>query len=129
MRSGRLWHPRLLEIIARLGHTETIVLADAGLPVPARIESVDLLWARGEPPLLPVFATVLAELEVEYITVAEEAKDPDLLGGIERALNGRHAVAVPHERLKELSREARAIVRTGECTPYANLVLHAGVAF
>jgi D-ribose pyranase len=129
VRSGTLWHPRLLEVIARLGHTETIVLADAGFPVPVGVETVDLLWSRGEPQLLPILAAVLAELEVERATIAAEAGDPALLAGVAHALAGRRVDCVPHERLKELSRGARAVVRTGECTPFANVMLHAGVVF
>ena len=129
MRSGTIWHPRLVAIITALGHTETIVLADAGLAAPAGIEVVELLWTRGQPPLLPVLSAVLAEMDVEHATIAEETRDPQLLVGMQEALDGRRTVAVPHDRLKQLSHSARAIVRTGECTPYANMILHAGVTF
>ncbi|MHA6757051.1 D-ribose pyranase [Streptacidiphilus sp. PAMC 29251] len=131
MRTDGLWHPRLLQLITALGHGDLLVVADPGLPVPAGVETVDLVWRRGDPPFLPVLAAVLGELVAERITVAAEAADPELLTGLAE-LADRHALAterVPHEQLKQLTRGARALVRTGEATPYANAVIRAGVPF
>ena len=36
---------------------------------------------------------------------------------------------VTHEKLKELARHARAVIRTGEATPFANVILYSGVIF
>ncbi|MEU3465810.1 D-ribose pyranase [Streptomyces sp. NPDC006733] len=132
MRDDGLWHPRLLHLIASLGHGDLLVVADAGLPVPPGVETVDLLWQRGEPRFLPVLAAVLGELVVEQATVAHEVTDPLLLAGFARqftALGADRVERVPHERLKDLTRHARVVVRTGEATPYANAVLRAGVPF
>jgi len=129
MRAGRIWHPRLVSIMTRLGHNEMLVLADAGLPVPNGVETVDLLWGRGEPPLLGVLEAMVAEMEVDYATVASEATNADFLAGVQRVLASCPAVTVPHDELKQLTRCARAVVRTGECTPYANVILHGGVTF
>ncbi|MFI5761873.1 D-ribose pyranase [Streptomyces sp. NPDC051563] len=129
MRAEGLWNPRLLHLITGLGHGDLLVIADPGLPVPAGVECVDLVWRRGDPPLGPVLATVLGELVAERATVAEEARAPELLAVFGRELAGLPVDRVPHARLKELTGRARAVVRTGETTPYANVVLHAGVPF
>jgi D-ribose pyranase len=129
MRRDGLWHPRLLEIIARIGHTETLVLADAGLPVPPHVEVIDLVWSRSEPPLLPVLRCVLAEMPTERATLADELGDGAMSRAFGRELAGIATDRVGHEELKELTGRARVVVRTGECTPYANVLLHAGVAF
>jgi D-ribose pyranase len=123
MRPDGLWHPRLLQILSAAGHTDLIVVADPGLPVPPGVETVDLVWRRGEPAFLPVLEAVLGELVVETAYVAEESPPgflDDVLTRTER---------IPHTRLKELTGRARAVVRTGEATPYANVVLQAGVPF
>lgn len=129
MRNDGLWHPRLLEIITSLGHGDLLVVADPGLPVPPGVEIVDLVWRRGEPAFLPVLEAVLDELVVEHATVADEAADPGLLAVFDQRFAGTALDRVPHARLKKLTRRARAIVRTGESTPYANVVLRAGVPF
>ncbi|TDE10685.1 D-ribose pyranase [Jiangella asiatica] len=129
MRADGLWHPRLVQVIAAMGHTDILVVADAGLPVPPGVEAIDLLWSRRWPPLLPVLRGIVAELVVERAIIAEEAKDPDLVGSIEHALTGLPIMRTSHKELKDTCRRARAVVRTGEDTPYANVVLHAGVPF
>lgn len=133
MRAGGLWHPRLAEIVARLGHGDTLVVADAGLPVPAGVETVHLGWWRGEPRMPPVLRAVLAELVVESAVVAEEARDPGLLGalldGPEAALAGLPVDRLPHAEFKRRTAAASAVIRTGDDTPYANVLLVAGVPF
>ncbi|MDJ0381137.1 D-ribose pyranase [Streptomyces sp. G-G2] len=129
MRADGLWHPRLLHLIAALGHGDLLVVADPGLPVPPGVEVVDLVWRRGDPPFGPVLGAVLAELVAEHATVAAEATDADLLAVFGARLAGLPVDRVPHEALKALTARARVVVRTGESTPYANAVLRAGVPF
>ena len=129
MRRDGIWHPRLIEVLTGLGHTDLIVIADAGLPVAEGVERIDLLWGRGEPGFLPVLRAVLAEAVFEHATIATEITDPALAEGLATALGPITRSAVPHEQLKELASGACAVIRTGEATPYANIVLRAGVAF
>lgn len=124
-----MWHPRLAALITSLGHTDTLVIADPGLPVPRGVETIDLVWASQQPRFLPVLQAVLGELIVESAVVANELVEPELIEGIEERLAGIPLTRVSHEQLKESVRAARAVVRTGEATPYANVVLTAGVAF
>jgi D-ribose pyranase len=129
MRPDGLWHPRLLAVLAAAGHTDLVVVADPGLPVPPGVEVVDLVWRPNEPRFLPVLDAVLGELVVESAVIAEEAADPALLAGLARAMPGIEPDRLPHEELKSLTRWAAVVVRTGEATPYANVVLRAGVPF
>lgn len=129
MRRDGLWHPRLLEIVAGLGHTELLVVADAGLPIPPAVERLDLVWARDEPRFLPVVRVLVQECVIEGATIAAELEDARIRSGLTDALGGAACSTVPHEQLKAMTSRARAVVRTGETTPYANVVLRAGVAF
>ncbi|MEV0460337.1 D-ribose pyranase [Catellatospora methionotrophica] len=129
MRRDGIWHPRLAELLAALGHYDSIVLADAGLPVPRGVETIDLVWGRGEPALLPVLRAVAGELVVQEAVVAHELTDAAFLAGLREAVGGVPVAAVDHEELKALCGRAHAVVRTGEATPYANVILRAGVAF
>ena len=129
MRESGLWHPRLCDLVTGMGHTQTLVIADAGLPVPRGVETIDLLWWRGQPPLIPVLEAVLGEFVVERATIADEAKDEEFLTSLERVVAEIPIVRTSHDSLKQHCRDARAVVRTGEATPYANVILHAGVPF
>ncbi|MDG4825574.1 D-ribose pyranase [Asanoa sp. WMMD1127] len=127
MRDTGLWHPRLASLVAGLGHTDTIVVADAGLPVPAGVETVQLALTRGVPSFRAVLAAMAGDLVIEAATVAAELTDEAVLAGV-RAL-GVPVDSVPHTELKHRCATASAVVRTGEATPYANVILRAGVPF
>jgi D-ribose pyranase len=128
VRADGLWHPRLLSLLAAAGHGDLVVIADAGLPVPPGVEVIDLVWRRGEPRLLPVLDAVLGDLVVERADMAAELRDPVIRQGLADLLGGPPAT-MSHDDLKRLTGTARVVVRTGEVTPYANVVLHAGVPF
>lgn len=131
MKKGSLLNAELSRIIAEMGHTDGLVICDAGLPIPAGVPRIDLAVRCGEPPFLSVLETVLAELEVERAVTASELtthRGP-VLEGIQRLLRDRPIETVPHEVFKRSTHSCRAIVRTGECSPYANIILYSGVVF
>lgn len=129
--TGRLLHGRLAGLLAELGHTDLLVVADAGLPIPPGVERIDLALVASVPSFLQTLEAVLEELAVESAVLAREMADaaPDLHRQTCHLLEPRPVRLASHDELKALSASARAIVRTGECTPYANVVLVAGVTF
>ena len=129
-KSGILNH-RLAGVIAAMGHTDLLVVADAGLPVPPGVPCVDLAVVAGLPPFLDVVRAIAAELQVEAITLADEllARDGALPATLQALFPTAAAQHIPHDDLKRLTVHARAVVRTGECTPYNNVILTAVVAF
>jgi len=60
------------EILSRLGHTDTIVIADCGLPIPDETVRIDLSLKQGNPSFLETLTVILEDMEVEKITLAEE---------------------------------------------------------
>lgn len=114
---------QLAELLASLGHTDTFIVADCGLPVPTEIPVVDLAVVFGLPRFAPVFEAILAELEVEAFTIAEQT--PKEI----RSLLPLPASEVSHEELKAMIPQAAFVVRTGETTPFANVVVQSGVPF
>ena len=139
MKSGRLLHSELSAVVARMGHGDALVIADAGLPVPSGPVRIDLALTRGIPSFLATLETVLEELRIERVVLAEEiqTRNPDQFAEIERILTAyrlRTGAAVeltlvPHEEFKRRTCASLAVVRTGECTPYSNVILHSGVVF
>ncbi|RZU62718.1 D-ribose pyranase [Zhihengliuella halotolerans] len=122
-------NPDLLDGLARLGHTDTVVIADCGLPLPAGARVVDLTLVRGVPTFEQVLRAVGEAIVVESVTIADEARGtaPERL--VAEALSDAPVQSVSHERLKQQLPHAKLIVRTGEATPYANAILRCGVDF
>lgn len=118
-------------VLAQLGHTDTIVIADCGLPIPDDVKRIDLALELGTPSFLQVLQAVVNDMAVEKITLAEEicTHNEQVRSETEAMLSQAVCEYVPHERFKELTKGAKAVIRTGEATPYANIILHAGVIF
>jgi D-ribose pyranase len=115
--------------LAVLGHTDLVVVCDAGLPIPDGPIVVDLAFRAGTPSFAEVFEGLLDELVVEGAVAAEEIRGAN--PGATALLDERFPdlELVPHEEFKALTRAARLVVRTGEARPYANVILRCGVPF
>jgi D-ribose pyranase len=131
MKKTILLNTALSEVISALGHSDLLVIGDAGLPVPTQTRRIDLALTQGIPGFIETLKVVLSEMQVEKAYVAEETRriSPHILDSIESLIPGEMVQFVTHEELKALAGEARAVVRTGEFTPYANIVLSSGVVF
>lgn len=134
MKKGGILHPLLAQAVATLGHGDLLVVADAGLPIPPGPVRIDLAYAPGRPPFLDVLEVVLEELAVEEALLAHEIRErsPGLHRTLEEWLGrfpGLRLAYIPHEEFKARLAQAKAVVRTGEFTPYANVLLRAGVVF
>jgi D-ribose pyranase len=118
-------------VMAGLGHTDTVVIADAGLPIPDRPQRIDLALTQGIPTFLDTLGVILTEMQVERAIVAAEMLQvsPDLYRAVKTLLADIPLETVPHETFKQQTHSARAVIRTGEFTPYANIILAAGVVF
>jgi D-ribose pyranase len=131
MKKTGLLNQPLSTVIAGLGHTDTLVIADAGLPIPSGVERIDLAVSAGMPPFLEVLRAVLGEMQIEGVVIAAEmhTRSPQMYAALLDLLGDVPVQTVTHEQFKARTREARAVVRTGEFTPYANIILIAGVVF
>lgn len=134
MKKTPLLNIALSRLIASLGHGDILLIGDAGLPVPAGVELIDLALTPGIPDFASTLRIVLTEMQVESHVLAEEIlqHQPPGLTAVEQLtaqgeLGARRLLS--HEEFKQLSLSARAIVRTGECQPYSNIALVAGVTF
>ena len=139
MKKGVLLNSDVSAVIARLGHTDQLTLCDAGLPIPATTQRIDLALTQGVPTFMQVFAAVTQEMQVESAILAEEIvkQNPQLhetllaelsaLG--QRQGNTINVRYISHQAFKAQTEHSRAVIRSGECSPYANVILCAGVTF
>ncbi|MDI6601500.1 MAG: D-ribose pyranase [Thermoanaerobacteraceae bacterium] len=131
MKKTALINHRLSEVIAMMGHKDTMTIADSGLPIPKSVERIDLALTRGIPTFLDTLKVTLSELNVEEAIVASEMKNvsPEVYSEVKKILGDVPIVEVPHEELKLMTKDSMAVVRTGEYTPYCNIILRSGVVF
>lgn len=120
-------------VISKLGHFDTLTIGDCGLPVPKGVQRIDLAVTYGVPSFDDVFKVVDAEAKFQKVTIASDAKEanPAFYQNLHEwaKLNGVEVVEVPHEQFKKLSSSSVAIVRTGECKPFSNVILESNVSF
>ncbi|OEV08328.1 D-ribose pyranase [Streptomyces nanshensis] len=131
MKKSGILNRHLAGALAMLGHTDTVVVCDAGLPIAVgpQLMVVDLAFRAGVPPFEEVLSGLLDELEIEGAMAADEIEEhnPETHALLKGRFDTLHLV--PHEEFKARARHARLVVRTGEVTPYANVMLSCGVPF
>lgn len=131
MKKIGILNSEISRVIGELGHLDQIVIADAGLPIPSHIKRIDLALKKGVPSFIETVETVLLEMCVEKAFVAQEMESasPATKEELLKLLPGVQIKTVSHEDLKALTHQVKAVIRTGEFTPYANVILEAGVIF
>ena len=131
MKKNGILNQDLLNVMGSLGHTDRIVICDVGLPIDKSVERIDLSVTKGIVKFMDVLKPLLSELAVEKIILAREIvkKSPAMHQDIVELTKGIPLELVSHEEFKKLTKDTKAIIRTGECTPYANIILQSGVNF
>jgi len=131
MKKTEMLNADISSVVASMGHTDMLAIGDAGLPIPDSVRRIDLALRRGIPMFWDVLETVLTELEIEEITIATETvvENAALYERIVRQFAAVKINLVPHAELKKMTFNCKAVIRTGECLPFANIILHSGVAF
>lgn len=137
MKRTQLLNRHLSALVSSLGHLDEITIADAGLPIPNGVPVIDLAVSPGTPNFWDVFDAIRSELVIENAYFASEASE-ELKAklGVELAkweteqqsdLAGIDTLS--HSKFKQRTGSSKAIIRTGEITPYCNIILASGVAF
>lgn len=133
MKKGQCLNSEVSYVISKMGHFDTLTIGDAGLPVPENVRRIDLAVTLGMPPFQSVFDAVMMELKVQRATIASEMreKNPALYASLAAYFQAEKIEVreIPHEAFKRETAASKAVIRTGECNPYANVILESGVTF
>lgn len=135
MKRNGILNSSISSVLSGMGHTDTLAVADCGLPVPEGTKRIDLAVTFGRPGFMEVLREVALDMKIEKIILAEEIKDknPEVLREIHmlfQELQEKPEVEfMPHSSFKEQTRRCKAVIRTGETTPYANIILQSGCIF
>ena len=131
MKKSGVLNQEISTVIAGMGHYDMLVIGDAGLPIPAGVKRIDLALTAGVPEFICTLKVILKELQVENAIIASEMEtvSPKLYRDIVEVMGDIPISKIAHEDFKVSTNKAVAIVRTGEFTPYANIILKSGVIF
>lgn len=131
MKKTKVINSDISRVIAQMGHFDKLSIGDAGMPVPKGTEKIDLAVDNGIPSFMDVLNNVLEELEVQKVYLAEEIKEnnPVILDQIKDRLPDTPIEFIPHTEMKSELNNCHAFIRTGEMTPYANILLESNVVF
>ncbi len=131
MKKKGVLNSHLSQIIAFMGHADFLCIADSGMPIPNDSVYVDLAVKEGLPRLLDVLDTILEELYVEEVIIAEEMEknSAEFHDEIKKRFKNIKISTVPHNTLESMLPKIKGIVRTGENTAWANIILKAGCIY
>jgi len=137
MKKHGVLNSNIARVLAYMGHTDRLCIGDCGLPIPDEPERIDLALRFGQPSFLETLKEVAGDMKIEKIILASEIKEknPEQLQAIlsffeESETDSEIEIEyVEHQKLKELSKECKAVIRTGETTPYSNIILQSGCIF
>ena len=131
MKKNGVLNKDISEVIASMGHYDEITICDAGLPIPDYVWRIDLAVKEGLPGFIDVVQAIADDLVVQQVVLAEEVKErsPDIDNQVRAIFPDTEVVYIPHEEFKKRSGDSKAIIRTGEFTPFSNVIIVSGVAF
>lgn len=132
MKRSGLINRNLSSLIGKLGHTDEITICDCGLPIPDDKQVIDLSIKKGFPHFIDVLVAVEKDLVVEKVILAKEIleNNPAINEKILEIFNGKEIEYIEHiEFKKRVNSKSRAVIRTGEATPYSNIILVCGVDY
>lgn len=133
MKKAGILNSDISRVLSYMGHTDTICIGDCGLPIPDEVERIDLALKFGVPTFMDTLRVVKEDMKIEKIVLATEIKEQNkqVLSEIEELFKdeGIEVEYVPHVELKAQTKNCKAVIRTGETTPYANVILQSGCIF
>lgn len=134
MKKHGIFNKDLMTAITDLGHTEIIIIGDAGVPVADTSKKIDLAISKDLPSIAQILDLVMDELIFERVVVAEEQKkyNPVHFDTISQLAHKRYDTmeieTMPHEEfMATFLPKAKYIIRTGDLMPWGNVVLQAGI--
>lgn len=131
MKKHGILNSHIAKVLTDLGHTDYIVVADAGLPIPQGVPKIDVAIKVGTPSFKEVVDAIFEDMVIEKVVMASEMEEgnQETCQYLQQKFADIGQEKIPHEDFKRLTKQAKAIIRTGEMTPYANCILQSGVFF
>jgi D-ribose pyranase len=122
-------NPQINSLLSRVRHTNMLVISDRGFPFWPTIETIDISLVDDVPTVLEVLRAIRQNFEICEVVMAQEFKvenTPMVQNQVAEALAGIPVTFEPHVDLKKRVPQAIGLIRTGDTTQYANMILISG---
>lgn len=131
MKKNGIINTPISQILTNMRHTDSICISDLGLPCPDNVRAIDISLKMGSPSFMEVLEEVYKDLKIEHIILAEEIKtnNKDIHEKILKIFKDVSIEYISHNDFKKKTQNCKAIIRTGEATPYANIILQSACIF
>lgn len=131
MKRNGIINSEISKVLSYMRHTDLICISDLGLPCPDDIKIIDLSLKLGSPSFIDVLSEIIKDVKIERIILAEEIKDnnKEVYNKILSMFENISIEYVSHNNFKQKTSDCKAIIRTGEATPYANIILQSACIF
>lgn len=128
MKRGGILHPELSQLIASLGHSDYIVMADKGYPIPESTHRINLGFSDDHPTIPDVLKTINEEFIIDRIIFTQEMEDvsPERLSELKDTYTDHSFEKVMHHQLKQIAETAQGAIKTGDTCPYGNIIIVSG---
>lgn len=128
MKKTGILHPELSHMVASSGHTDYIVLADKGFPIPGDIKRINLGFMEDHPTILEVSQALSLEMNIDRLIITDEMADisPERVTELKEMFPNIQMERVSHSEFKELSHTAFGAVKTADTCSYANIIVVSG---
>jgi D-ribose pyranase len=129
MRETGIVNGNICDVLSGLGHTDELIVCDAGFAIPTGVRTVDISLGENKPTVPEVLAELRKHFSVEKLVMAEETRQtgPTRFAALEQSFGGGIPVeTIPQTEFRTRARSVKAVIRTGDFTAYSNILLVSG---
>lgn len=130
MKKHGILNSKISKALSDLGHTDLIAIGDCGLPIDED-KKIDIALKLGEPKFIEVLEVLLEDYVCQSYILAKEIKEnnKNQEDNIKKLLGDTKVSYISHEDFKKKLKDCKFVIRTGENTPYSNIILESGNIF
>ncbi len=131
MKKSGILNSDISRVLSYLRHTDLICISDCGLPVADDVEVIDLALKKDLPSFIDVLDVILEDVKCEKYFIASEIKNENkfVFSQISKRLTQIPVDFLSHQEFKKKVSNCKVVIRTGEMSPYANIILQSGCIF
>jgi D-ribose pyranase len=129
MRETGIVNREICDILSSLGHTDEMIVCDAGFAIPTGVRTIDIALAENKPTVPEVLAELKKHFSVEKLVISEETKKtgPTRFKQIAKAFGPNIPVElISQNEIRTRARTVKAVIRTGDFTAYSNVLIVSG---
>jgi D-ribose pyranase len=119
----------MAKVISEQGHGDLLMVADAGFAIPQGVEVIDLSLKKNVPMVMDILSELSRYFSVEKMYMSRETSEisPSHFKKVSLSFGDKVEIELlEHANLKVLSKNVKAVIRTGDFTAYGNVILVSG---